>query len=165
LVLRAQLAYAREQVAYAGSGDFGRPPEETRPPWLPYLFSWQRVLLFFCSYSLGWLGMVRWWMVRRAAPWRVGLTAFGLACLVAASLAVEAWNERQESWHPVVVIASDGVPLRKGNDVLYPPRFRAPLGRGVEARLRIERGDWLQIELADGQRGWIPRAAALLDRP
>jgi hypothetical protein len=165
LDLRANLAYAREQIAYPGPGDFGRPPQENRPPWLPYLSSRQRVLLFFCSYSLGWLGIVRWWMVRRAAPWRVGLTAFGLASLVAASLVVEAWSERQESLHPLVVIARDGVRLLKGNGALYPPRFGTPLYRGVEARLRFERGDWLQIELAGGQMGWVPRAAALLDMP
>jgi hypothetical protein len=163
--LRANLAYAREQIAYPGSRDFGRPPEDNRPPWLPYLSSRQRVLLFFCSYTLGWLGIVRCWMVRRAAAWRVGLMGFGLACAVATSLALEAWSERQEFLHPLVVIARDGVPLRKGNGVLYPPRFATPLNRGTEARLRLERGDWLQIELAGGQIGWVPRAAALLDTP
>jgi hypothetical protein len=162
---RANLAYAREQIAFRSPEDLGRPPEENRPPWLPYLPQRQRVLLFFCSYSFGWLGIVRWRMVRRAAPWRFGLTAFALASILAASLAVEAWSDRQESLHPLVVVAKHGVPLRKGNGVLYPPRFGTPLHRGVEARLRFERGGWLQIELAGGQIGWIPRADALLDRP
>jgi len=164
-VLRADLAHARQQVAYPGPGSFGRPPVENLPPWMPYFPSGQRLLLFFCSYSLGWLGIVRWWMVRRTAPLGIAAMAFGLATLVAASLALDEWREQQESLHPLVVIAADGVPLRKGNGALYPPCSEMPLKCGVEARLRFARSGWLQIELAGGQTGWVPRAAALLDMP
>lgn len=163
--LRTSLAYARQQVAYPGREAKGHPPDDSRPPWLPYLSSGQRVLLFLCSYSVGWLGFVHGWMIRRPALLAVGLLALGVAAVVASSLAFEAWSERQESLHPLVVLARDGVPLRKGNGVLYPPRFGTPLNRGVEARLQCERGDWLQIELASGQLGWVPRAAVLLDAP
>jgi hypothetical protein len=80
-------------------------------------------------------------------------------------LTLALWSERQQSLHPLVVIAQDRVPLRNGNGVLYPPRWETPLNSGVEARLQFERGDWLQIELAGGQTGWVPRAAVLLDAP
>jgi len=62
-----------------------------------------------------------------------------------------------------VVITADGVPLREGNGVAYPARYDAPLNRGVEARLLFVRGDWLQIELAGGEVGWVPGASTVSD--
>jgi hypothetical protein len=164
-VLLANLAFARGQVAYPERGHLGRPPSDNWPPWLPYFSSTQRLLLFFCTYSLGWLGIVRWWMTGRGAVLTAAILAFSLAAFAASSLTLQAWNERQEAFHPLVVLAKDGVLLRKGNGSLYPPRWETPLNRGVEARWRFERGDWLLIELSSGQTGWVPRAAALLDRP
>jgi hypothetical protein len=164
-MLRANLAHARTRVAYPEPGTLGRPPADNWPPWLPYFSSMQRLLLFLCAYSLGCLGIVRWWMVGKGGLLTAAILAFGLATLAAGSLALQAWNERQERSHPLVVVAADGVFLRKGNGPLYPPRWETPLNRGVEARLLFERSGWLHIELSGGQRGWVPRAAALLDRP
>lgn len=164
-ILRANLAHARAQVAYPGPGEFGRPATEHWPPWLPYFPLRLGLLLFAGFYSLGWLGLVRCWMVRRAAPLGWGIVAWVLALLTAGNLALQAWNERTESLHPLIVIASDGLPLRKGNGVIYPPRVEAPLNRGVEARLQFERGEWLQIELASGAVGWVPRRAVMVDTP
>jgi tetratricopeptide (TPR) repeat protein len=163
-VLRANLIHAREQVVYAARGDL-RPPADTVPPWLLYLSPPLSLLLFGAFYSLGWLGFVRWWMVGRTAPLSIGIVAFLLAALPAASLAFLEWSEREQSLHPVVVVAADGVLLRRGNGVLYPPRLESPLNRGVEASLQFERGPWLQIELAGGAMGWVPRTAVLLDPP
>jgi hypothetical protein len=164
-VLRANLAHARSQVAYPEPGNLGRPPQDHWPPWLPYFSATQRVLFFLCAYSLGWLGIVRWWMAGRSGLLTAGILAFGLATLAAGSLALQEWNERQGACHPLIVLATDGTLLRKGNGPLYPPRWETPLNRGVEARLLFERGDWLQIELSGGQAGWVPRAAVLLDAP
>jgi hypothetical protein len=58
---------------------------------------------------------------------------------------------------PLVVVAEDGVLLRRGDGLAYPPRYDTPLPRGAEARLRRERGTWLQIELSGGEIGWVPR--------
>src|SRR5439155_3100745 len=162
-ILRSNLAHAREQVVYPGTSETGRPPADNLPPWLPYVSPRVGLLLFVGFYSLGWLGFVRWRMVRRAARLGMGIMAFLLAAFVAGSLALQEWSERTEALHPLVVIAADGLPLRKGNGVLYPPRFELPLNRGVEASLQFERGDWLQIELANGAGGWVPRTAVLLD--
>jgi hypothetical protein len=63
-----------------------------------------------------------------------------------------------------VVIADDGVLVRRGNGLAYPPRYETPVNRGVEARLLFARGDWLKIELASGDSGWVPRRYTLLDR-
>jgi uncharacterized protein YgiM (DUF1202 family) len=75
------------------------------------------------------------------------------------------WDSGRAADAPLVVIAEDNVILRKGNGLSYPPRYEQPVNRGVEARLRYERGDWLQIELAGGEVGWVPRAVALVDYP
>jgi hypothetical protein len=48
-------------------------------------------------------------------------------------------------------------------DSIPPPA--TPLFSGVEARLRFEKGDWLQIELASGEIGWIRCKDALIDVP
>jgi hypothetical protein len=75
--------------------------------------------------------------------------------MLAADLAFEHWASRAEGQHPLVVIADDGVLLRKGNGEAYPRRYDTPLNRGVEARLLYARGDWLQIELTSGEVGWV----------
>jgi hypothetical protein len=161
--LRTNLAHAREQVVYPARGDFGRPTADNLPTWLLYLSPRLCLLLFVCFYSIGWVGFIRWWMAGRAAPLGIGIMAFLLTALPTARLAVEAWSEREQALHPLVILNVDKVPLRRGNGPLYPPRFESSLNRGVEASLQFERGQWLQIELADGAVGWVPRAAVLLD--
>jgi hypothetical protein len=61
------------------------------------------------------------------------------------------------------VVAQDGVLLRKGNGFSYPLRAETPLNRGAEARLRHERGDWLQVVLTTGEIGWLPKASTIID--
>ena len=75
------------------------------------------------------------------------------------------WSAKLEAVQPLVVIADDGVLLRKGNGLTYPPRYDTPVNRGVEARLLFDRGEWLQIELAGGEVGWVPRRYVLVDEP
>src|SRR5262249_17000404 len=91
-------------------------------------------------------------------------------------------DERQRAWendHPLVVVAADRVVLHKGNGAAYPwydaangtwekssgprPAERAALNRGVEARLRFDKGDWVQIELTGGEIGWVRRSEVLID--
>jgi hypothetical protein len=65
-----------------------------------------------------------------------------------------------------VVLSADRVPLRNGDGLTYPARYDGKtLNRGVEARLLLERGDWLHIELPGGESGWVPRGTVLLDTP
>ena len=93
---------------------------------------------------------------------------YGLAVLLVTAAAATlltlttAWENRGNE-HALVVVARDGVLLRKGNGPDYPPRSEAPLNRGVEARLLYRRGGWLQVELAGGEVGWLPASAALVD--
>jgi hypothetical protein len=97
---------------------------------------------------------------------RPGLLAgLSLLALAAAGGALLLRNERAGTARPLVVLAADGLLLRKGNSALFPPRFETPLNRGVEAELLFRRGGWLQIELAGGEVGWVPARAALVETP
>jgi len=120
--------------------------------------------LVVTAYAIAVLALARWWMVRRSHWLTVAGCSLTVAILFGAGLALEAWQIREETRHPVVVIAQDGVQLLIGNGSRYPPRYETPVNRGVEARLRYDRGNWLQIELGTGEIGWVPRHAVLLDR-
>src|SRR5262249_33711391 len=145
--------------------NFGRQRPDLWPPWLPWVPAWVRVGGVVLLYSLACLAVTRWWMTRRDRLLSLGITAAVSAVLLVASLVVEEWRYGQEALHPLVVIADNGVLLRVGNGPTYPERFTTPLNRGVEARLLFIRGEWLKIELATGEMGWVPRAKVLLDVP
>jgi hypothetical protein len=163
--LQQLLAAAREQVVYKHSGAFGRPPVSLRPPWLPRLPARGGLLLACTVYAFAWLCLARWRMVRRRAWLSAGLGAMAVAALLGVVLAAEEARERDLDAHPLVVIAEDGVLLRRGNGMAYPRRYEAPVNRGVEARLLFQRDDWVQIELSGGETGWVPLAYVLIDRP
>jgi hypothetical protein len=161
-VLRRNLAEARERVAFAEGSRLGRPPEDVRPSWLAGLGAGWVLAFSLLAYAGGWLALARWLMHRR----RPGLLAgLALLALAAAGGALLVRNERAGTARPLVVLAADGLLLRKGNSALFPPRFETPLNRGVEAELLFRRGGWLQIELAGGEVGWVPARAALVEAP
>jgi tetratricopeptide (TPR) repeat protein len=58
------------------------------------------------------------------------------------------------------VIITDSVEARKGPAYAYAPAFVQALHDGLEFKLIEERGAWMQIELADGRRCWIPKNQA-----
>jgi hypothetical protein len=160
-VLRSNLEFARSQVAHPQPGTFGRPPVEALPPWVPRVPSGAVLFLAVLLYALGCLSLTRWWMLRERGLLVVGGVALGAALLLGTVLGVRARLYQDELRHPLVVIADDGVLLRRGNGLTYPPRYETPVNRGVETRLLFERGDWLKIELAGGESGWVPRRYAL----
>jgi len=163
--LRANLAYARDQVAYPSPDHLGRPPIDSWPPWLPRPtpgFTW---VLLGCAYVVGCLLLTRWWMTRNGRLMFAGTGTCMWAAVLGAVLVVQAWRNHREEQHPLVVIATDDVLLRKGNGRSYPPRYDTAVNRGVEARLRYARGEWLQIELAGGELGWVPQSACLVEVP
>jgi hypothetical protein len=161
--LREDLAAIREQVVFPPYSNLGRPPADARPPWWPSIGAGTLAAAATGFYVLACLCLTRWLMTRRARLLPaavVGLVAgIGLAVLAF----VDARRDRDEEAHPLVVIAADGVLLRRGDGLAYPPRFDTPVNRGVEARLLFARGDWLQIELSGGEVGWVPRRLVLLD--
>jgi hypothetical protein len=163
--LEELLARGRDKVVYQADSRLGRQPPDSRPPWLPRVGDGWLFAAALGFYTLACIGGTRWLMVRRAG-W-LGAMAGGLAvaALLAGWLALDVRAAGEASVRPLVVIADDGVLLRKGNGLAYPPRYETPVNRGVEAKLLFERGDWLQIELAGGEVGWVPRRYALADAP
>jgi hypothetical protein len=163
--LQEGLAFARSQVAYPPGSTLGRPPVDQRPPWLPRVPSAWYVACALVAHALGCVGLARWWITRRRRLLGLSAVAFLVALLLFAGLAAEEWRDADFANRPVVVVADDGVLLRSGNGLRYPPRSDTPLNRGVEARLLFVRGAWLQVELAGGEVGWVPREYALVDEP
>jgi tetratricopeptide (TPR) repeat protein len=163
--MRANLAYARDQIVYSSADNFARPPADWWPPWLHRLTPSLTFWLFVAFYSLAWFGLARaWTSLGESLRWVSWLGLAG-SFLFASILIIQILDQRAEMRHPVVVIAEDKTYLHKGNNALYPRSYETPLNRGVEARLLEVRGSWLQIELAGGQIGWVPRENALLDIP
>jgi hypothetical protein len=154
-VIRSNLAFARDQVDYPGTGLLGRPAQDPWPAGIPRpTLNWL-LLPAVLFYAGACLAATRWWMLRQT-----GFIYLALVSTVALSVAVGAMislykNDSEQTQHPLVVTAENGVLLRTGNGLSYPPRFETPLNRGVEARLLFKRGNWMQIELAGGETGWV----------
>jgi hypothetical protein len=162
--LRAGLEAARAQVAYPRPGNFGRPRVGPLPPWLPRPTPAWFLTAALLLYAGGCAALTRWWMLREGRLLAAGCVLLAAAVLPAAAFGLQERARSQEAQHPLVVIAADGVLLRRGNGLSYPPRYDTPINRGVEARLLGERGAWLHVELAGGERGWVAAKYALVDR-
>ncbi len=164
LEMRANLAYARDQVVYSSADSFARPPESLWPSWLPRWTPGMSLGATFLFYVMSWIGLAHRWAFRpESRPWLPGIGAAGALCFAVIFL-FQMRAEKTEVEHPLVVISADQTYLHKGNHSLYPRAYDTP-HRGVEARLLQIRGDWLQIELTGGQLGWVPRKNALIDLP
>jgi hypothetical protein len=160
--LHSHLAGARKQVTRGAPIDIGRPPDVS--VWL-YLPPQLEMALALLLYYGCWLALAGWWLTRRT--WLLGASALlgTLSFVPLCRLALEHQRRLDEAKHSLVVISRDQTELRWGNGNAYPARYPKALRRGVEARCLHERKGWLQIELADGYLGWIPREAALIDAP
>jgi hypothetical protein len=163
--LRDDLEQARARVAYPAGSPFGRPAPDPTPPWLPRLGPGGLLAAAALPYALAWVCLTRWRMVRRGRLLALGLAAWVAAALAAAALVVVHRVEQEQVAYPLVVSARDGVLLRKGDGPAYPPRYDTPLNRGTEARRLFQRGEWLQVELAGGEVGWVSRHDVLVDTP
>ncbi len=162
--LRDCLSEAREQVVYPDNTVFGRPALLATRPFLP---GWLNNCLLAAAallYAAGCTMVARLLMVRRWR-WLVGGTVALLAAgLLTWFLGQYARTLAAEDAHPLVVIAEDGVLLRKGDGLAFPPRYDTVVNRGVEARLLFERDGWVQIELSGGEVGWVLGEYVLVDR-
>jgi tetratricopeptide (TPR) repeat protein len=179
--LQDLLEEARNQVVYSVPGSFARPPVDNWPPWLPHLGLRLRLLLLLVLFGLGCACVTRWWMTRGSGLLGLAGFLFSWAVFLGVHLAFAAAERNWEHDHPLVILQADKVMLHKGDGSTYPcydgqnhkwldasgglPPAATPLHRGVEAHLRFEKGDWLQIELAGGEVGWVRRAVVLIDTP
>jgi hypothetical protein len=157
--LHQQLEWARDQVQYPAD-ERCRPAAVDWPPWLPRLRPEWVLFAAVACYALACAGVVRW---RQSGLFPVSVV---LALAAGVPLAYWSWtlHQQAEAGQPLAVVTRDGTELRKGNGKSYPPHDRVPhLNRGVEVRVRHRRGDWLQVELAGGELGWVRREDVLLE--
>jgi tetratricopeptide (TPR) repeat protein len=109
--------------------------------------------LFFAAFWL--LASLRLFFPDRAPAALLG-TCGAIALLFLGSLL---WEARSGSETGGVILAEQVI-ARKGDGDTYEPSFNEPLHAGTEFSLLENRGEWYQVELADGQRCWIPAPAA-----
>lgn len=150
--LRSGLRQARARVVFAEGTALGRPAEELSSAWPTGLSLGWLFTLGVVIHTAGWACLTRWYMVRRMRLLVSGLVLLGVGLSLG-------WIvfQRQDSGAepPVVVIASDGVLLRKGNGSAFPAWSEVPLNRGVEAEQILSRDGWVQIRLPGGEVGWV----------
>jgi hypothetical protein len=159
--LLENLQYARSRTA-----DRIEEKEETRALqtvlfWHYDLSTRARAVLFAVFFVPFWIGAAARLFLARAAPrWLLGvLGAVALALLM--SLAAE---EYASSRNVAGVILDPEVVARKGDGEAYEPSFKAALHAGTEFVLIEERGEWRNVELADGRSCWLPAKSVGLVR-
>lgn len=156
----------RQNLEYARARRRDRIEERHRTRILKTLFFWHYDLsgsfkerLFVGFYAIAWiLAALRLGVRRSWTAWSAGLSS-ALAGLMLGSVLLQAAHLRRD--RPGVIVAAETV-ARKGDGASFEPSFREPLHAGTEFRIVEDRGDWLQVELADGRRCWL--AAADIER-
>lgn len=161
-------ANLQQNLAYALQRRKDAIEVETQTKVLHTLFFWHyevparaRAWLFAAAFTGAWGAAALLLFVQRSAlKWLAGILAVcAVACL--ASLLVEAGA--QETARRGVIIAESAV-ARKGDSESYEPSFQDALHAGTEFQMLEDRGDWLNVALADGRSCWLPRADVELVR-
>jgi uncharacterized protein YgiM (DUF1202 family) len=118
--------------------------------------SWLRVVTIALSFCL--CGTMLLYIRYESQRWRL----LSYACAIALGLSVVILGLRLGSSRIEGVITTDSVEARKGPAYAYAPAFGQALHDGLEFTVIEERDRWIQIELADGRRCWIPQSQASL---
>jgi hypothetical protein len=156
-----------KNLSYARARQVDRIPANAQKKVMERLFFWHYDFSMRTRFIIGgtcfavlclYLTM-RVWFVRlpRLMPLCVVLTV--IAAVTAASVSLETVHRAR--YRSGVVVVPEVV-ARQGDGANYPPSFSQPLHAGLEFELIEQRPDWLQIELSNGQRAWIPANAAAL---
>lgn len=132
---------------------------------LQTLFFWHydlstrtKAILFSVTYGLFWLAAGLMFLSRLAVPrWLTG-SLFGLVLVLTTSLLTDRFDNREKTG----AIVAPEVIARQGDGRNYQPSFTAPLHAGTEFTLIARRADWLQVELDDGRRCWLPEQSCEL---
>jgi hypothetical protein len=152
--------YLEANLHYA----FGSTDPGQRRPVVEQVFFWQnwtsypeKFMLVGVTAAITFLLALATLFVRRRGLPRLALAA-GLLTLVAGGSAAYDWYRYDVVEHGVTVQAE--TVARKGNSNSYEPALSAPLAEGTEFVVLQRRGDWLLVQLAAGQEGWIPATSA-----
>lgn len=155
----ALLERSRAEVRYPLEGEASRvlgPPAGSGRPFR------LDPLLVFGLFALGCLKSARGWMKRDRALLALGLFEVALAVGIDAWTRVE-HERRVRDWAtPTVVVRGSDIVLRSGNGTLYPPKVSQSLPAGMELKLLLRRGDWLQVEVGTGVVGWVKGQQSLV---
>lgn len=112
-----------------------------------------RTLVFGAAFASTWVFAALFLFIRRPwIKWCAGASAV-LAVALLASLLVEAGTAGKTRSG---VIIADSTVARKGDSNSYEQSFQDPLHAGTEFQLLEDRGNWLNISLADGRQCWLP---------
>ena len=161
--LKEAIEYARSRVEYATPEDRqALSPHEESLHWLRFTLRQWGIWLMAGASAACWLALTRWRVTReRSWAWAAGvLLAIALAAF--AGREAEFQLRQEDSRNPLGVVRQPAL-LRKGDGPSFALRRDNPLLAGVEVTIRQDRGDWLQVELADGSLGWLPRAAVEME--
>lgn len=148
------LQYARGKVAYASAQDRADlTPRKQRLAPLIHRCARTSPLQLGAIAVVGWAGLLAW-RVQRRRRWLV----IGVGALVLGGT-IFGWHlivrpDQPETRREVAVLAKETV-IRVGDGVNFSPRRENPLPAGVEVRV-LKQSEWLQVELLDQTRGWIP---------
>lgn len=130
------------------------------------VFFWHHQTTAATRFRVGLVMYIAVWVLlsARSLARRRWMTASAVACAIVAgacgtSLAAERWSNRNA---PEAVVTAMDVVVYKGPGTGYQRQFEQPLQPGVECTVRERRGTWWNIELADGNSGWIEANAAEL---
>jgi len=110
-------------------------------------------------WMLAWLFLCVRIMRVMTVPKAMVATVGAIALVLGASVALPAWQMHAQQ---AGVVTADDVVIRLGGGDGYDPLFAEPIHEGVEFTVISRRGDWLEIELPNGARGWIRTAQATL---
>lgn len=155
--LQINLDQARQQVQPRIVAETGGSLPASLLLWNGRSTLWERVWGTAGLSLAGWIGLAfaLRGRVRPAAVVACG-TAIALSLIAAASMVVEL---RDGERHPPAVVVAVDLVLRTGRGEGYEPAIRERLGSGVEVRVLQERAGWVEVQLGNGIRGWLPETA------
>ncbi len=147
----------RDLETLRGTVDYP-PGWRPRPPrgWRTRLSGWD--LFFIAGLSMAFLAGAAMARFSVRSPWATPSFAVGILGLGFCAYAGWQWSRESE---PMPRVAKWPAAIRKGNGASYPSRFERDLPRGAEVKELHRRGGWVQIELANGERGWVPENCLL----
>ncbi|HEV3145351.1 MAG TPA: hypothetical protein VGZ47_15775 [Gemmataceae bacterium] len=155
--LRQALEYARSHVEFSAPEDrLALAPHEESLHWPKYVLRKWGIWLTAVFSLCGWLALMRWRITRERTWAALSALALLLAVLAIAGRVEEFRIRALDSKVPFGAVRQSVI-LRKGDGPSFAPRRENPLPAGTELTIRQERGAWLQVQLADGSLGWLPR--------
>lgn len=153
--LQQNLAYALQRRQDVIEVEAQRKVMETLFFWHYDISASTRAWTFAVAFASAWgFAALLLFLPRPWIKWCAGIAAV-LAVMLLASLIVEAGTTGKV--RNGVIIADSSI-ARKGDSESYEKSFQDPLHAGTEFELLEDRGNWLNIALADGRQCWLPSA-------